>query len=388
MKKLGVIILVSILALVVVFGLVVVQPTALFSAGANKETIKIGWIGPLSGGESSIGIPNMQGVKLAVKEINATGGINGKNVEVVFEDEQSSGSKEAITAFHKLSSIDQTKSIFIVKYSNFLDLVPLAENNNRIIISNLDTSEELAGISENAFAVGIYDDGIGHTLAEFAVNKLEAKKAAIISKNDEAFMEFVKKGFINKFAELGGELVSIESYSGYPSDFRSILQKTKEKEPEVIALVGFEEIGFVLKQAKELGINATFVGIDTSTSETFLRNAGNSAEGLYFSFWEPNDSEISTNFFKNFKKEFGKNPEQILFAATGYDAMNLLAEAMKNCADLQDVNCIKIELKKIENLKGLSGTLTMSQDNIVRSVAEKMYQMKSDGNYTEALDIQ
>jgi len=93
-------------------------------------------------------------------------------------------------------------------------------------------------------------------------------------------------------------------------------------------------------------------------------------------------------FFKNYRTEFKKEPEQILFSVTGYDAMKLFAEAMKKCADPQDVNCIKIELKKIENLQGLSGTLTMDKNNIVRSVAEKMYQMRSDRNYTEVLDIQ
>ncbi len=205
--------------------------------------------------------------------------------------------------------------------------------------------------------------------------------AAIIFKNDEAFIVFVKNGFVKRFEELGGKVKAVESYNGYPSDFRSTLLKIHAQNPEVLVILGYDESGFILKQAREMGISATLLGSDLFSSQAFFKNAGNAAAGSYFTFWKPDESTLSKQFLGNFKKEFGKEPEQILFTATGYDSMKMLSAAMKNCENSEDTDCVKKELKKIKNLPGLTGTLSMSQDNIVRTVREEMFVMEADGSF-------
>ncbi len=319
---------------------------------SDKQTV--GWIGPLSGDYAIVGRENLRGVQLALDEFN-------NSIKLVVEDDQYDETK-TITAYQKLTQVENAKSLLLVTYGGVLALSPQAENDNTIIVSSVDTSEEIANAGENVFGIGIYDEGIGFELADFAVNKLSAKTIGVLYNNVDPFVLLVVESFKQK---AGDARVIVEQYQPEDKDFRTQLAKLKEV--DALIIIGFDEAGLAAKKARELGIKAPLLGIDTVLSEGYKNNAGPAYEGMYFTSWTPSDKKQYNSFVQRYKAKFGEEPQQILFAATGYDAAKTLFNALD-----KDV---KNELATLQS-EGLTGELTMSQDGIVRSVREQMHQIQ------------
>jgi ABC-type branched-subunit amino acid transport system substrate-binding protein len=122
--------------------------------------------------------------------------------------------------------------------------------------------------------------------------------------------------------------------------------------------------------------------MDTTSTETFYRNSGGAAKGMYFSFWEPKNKELSENFLAEFNKKFGGTPELYLFSATGYDTVQIVGSAIGKCASSNYTDqCIKEKLYATSNYSGLTGELAMSPDGIVRTVKEEIFVLDEDANY-------
>jgi branched-chain amino acid transport system substrate-binding protein len=351
--------------------LVVIVLMALTGCTGNvvkeQETFKIGFSGALTGSNAALGNSNQKGVAMAVQELNANGGINGLKVEVLYLDDKFEG-KETLTNYQKFVNMDKVDVVLTTTYEGSLAVANFADSDEVVVINTIDTSEELAQLSEYNFAVGIYDEGIGHSVAEFIP---KGAKVGIIYCNSDPFTELVKNSFVEKFQALGGKITKIESYEAQDADFKTQLIKLQELEH--IALIGFDEGGLIIKQAKELGIKAKFVGIDTTSSDLFMTNSQGAAEGMHFTFWEAKDNNKVELFLAKYEEKYGNSPEQMLFTATGYDTVMLVAEAMKLNKPLKDA------LYEIKDFEGLSGSLTMDEDGIVRSVKESIFVRTKDG---------
>lgn len=331
----------------------VLMISIILTSCSDKTTV--GWIGPLSGDYALVGRENLRGVQLALDEFNNSA------IKLVVEDDQYDETK-TITAYQKLTQVENAKSLLLVTYGGVLALGPQAESDNTIIVSSVDTSEEIANAGENVFGIGIYDEGIGFELADFAVNKLSAKTIGVLYNNVDPFILLVVESFKQK---AGDAQIIVEQYQPEDKDFRTQLAKLKEV--DALLIIGFDEAGLAAKQARELGIKAHLLGIDTVLSKSYKNNAGPAYEGMYFTSWTPSDKEQYASFVERYKSKFGEEPQQILFAATGYDAAKTLFSALD-----KDV---KSELASLQS-QGLTGTLTMSQDGIVRSVQEQMHQIQ------------
>jgi len=331
------------------------------------EEVTIGWIGPLTGDVAFLGISNKQGVELAVKEINDKGGINGKPVRVIFEDD-SYDSKKSVTAFQKLVNVDGVDAVLMVTYSGLLSVATMADEQKVITVNSLDTSEEIAKAGDWVFGVGVYDEAIGYSLAEHLVSQ-GVGKAGLIYYQDDAFFPLVKNGFVERFEELGGEVVIIEGYSTGETDFRSRLLKVQEAGAEAIGILGYDEGGFALKQARELDVQALYFGADTVTSPNFIANANDNVDGLVFTFWEGIDQPKVPEFIAAFTQNYGEAPEFILYTGVGYDATNVVANALGSTDP-------KAALYGLQDYQGLTGTLTMSPDGIVRTITEDIYRFE------------
>ncbi|MBI5392752.1 ABC transporter substrate-binding protein [Candidatus Woesearchaeota archaeon] len=349
-------------------GKVVQQKTA-----NEQEQITLAWIGPMTGQVASLGLDNLHGVELAVDKLNKNGGINNRQIRLLVEDDQLDA-KQTIVAFQKITSINDPNAILSPSYSGLLSIASEADKTKRVIVDSLDTSEEIAAAGEFLFGIGVYDEGIGYVLAEFADKKLQKKDVAIIYFNNDAFAVLVKDAFTQKFASLGGDSSAAFGYAADTTDFRTILLKIKDKGIDTILFVGYDESGFIVKQARELQLNVTFLAIDTVMSQYFFQNAAEAEEGLYFSSWNPETPEYK-QFLQDYKQKFEELPQQPLYSATGYDSVMVLAQAMRSGNYAGEP--LKDELYKITGLKGISGTLTMSSDGIVRTIEESMFQMKN-----------
>ncbi len=344
----------------------------------KEDTITLGWIGALSGDAASLGINNMRGIQIATDEINLQGGINGKKVNVLFEDDQFDG-KLTRNIYEKMTKLQDIDVVMSWTYSGILNLASQADKDNKLIINTVDTSDELAKAGENIFGIGVWDDGIGYTLADYLTNNLKQTKAGIVYNNEDAFPVLTTNAFVKRFAEKGGKIVFQNAYNFDTADFRSHI--IKGNEVDYIILIGYDEAGLVIKQARETGIRAQFLGIDMFISKNFYENSNGGAKGSYFTYWEASESERYSGFLEKYKEKFGEESDNVLLAVTGYDAMKILAEAIENSNG--SVESIKSELYKVKDYEGLAGSLTMDSDGMVRSIREEMYQLTGKGEFVK-----
>jgi branched-chain amino acid transport system substrate-binding protein len=240
-----------------------------------------------------------------------------------------------------------------------------------LIVDTVDTSEELAAAGDYVFAVGIYDEGIGYIIAEHA-KALGKEKVAIVYYQAEPFVVYVKDAMKQKLESLGGEVVIEQGYAPSETDFKTVLMKAQKEGAEAIVALGYDELGMLLKQKKELGIEMPVIGMDTLSSETLREIAGDAAEGVYMPYWEAADAEGYAAMTEKFKQKFGQEPEQPLFTSTSYDAMKIVAKAMEKAGSGEDV---KDALYNVKGHAGVTGIITMGEDGIVRSIQEEMYQI-------------
>lgn len=333
----------------------------------NQETIKIGWIGPLTGNAAIIGEENLKGIQIAIDQINSKGGINKKQVELIVKDDQMD-EKQTLTQYRQLVDIHNVKTILTVTYGGFLTLAEQADKDNVLLIDSLDASEELANLSNNAFAIGVYDESIGFAIADF-LNNQEIEEVNVIFNLEDPFILLAESSFEQKF---NGKIRK-ESFDFKTKDFRTVLTKLQDKKP--LVLFGWEETGLIVKQAKELGFKNQIIGIDTFASENFKRNSNFQHEGLIFTFWQgSNNNKVFTEMLTSYTRKFGKIPENILFVAVGHDAMKVLANSLKNCKSLE---CTRNKLKNTKNFKVATGIINIDQDQITRSIKENMHTYKN-----------
>jgi len=340
----------------------------------QEKEITIGFIGPLTGDVAFLGDAAKKGIQLAADEINLEGGINGKKVKIIYEDDQLND-QLTHTAYQKLANIDNVNAILTVSYGGIFTISEQAEQDKIPIIDTIDTSEELANAGDYVFAVGIYDEGIGYTIADFTKQELKEEKVAVLYYQSEPFVVLVKDSFKEKYETLGGEVIIEEGYVAGHKDFRTSILKAKQANVDTIIILGYDETANALRQAKEIDSEMTFIGMDTFSSEVFLEVAGDAAEDAYFTFWEAPDEQEYSDFIVRFKNKYGEKPSQPLFTSTSYDSMKLLAKAMEQG---EKGEALQQALYNTKNFDGLSGSLTMSSDGIVRSIQEIIFQIKGD----------
>ncbi|MBW2991334.1 ABC transporter substrate-binding protein [Candidatus Woesearchaeota archaeon] len=367
--------------LVIGLGGCMTTPTgkAVQQAQLEEEPIKIGFIGPLTGEMAALGINNLKGIQVAVNEINSYGGINGKQIELISEDDQGMN-VDAVNAYRKLKDVDEVNAVMLPLYTTYVTVAEFADRDKFLIIDSLDTSEEIADMGEYSFAIGIYDEGIGITIADFVYKELGETEVGLAYNIEDAFMALVREGFMPRYEELGGEILVDEEFDFSTTDFRSILLKADYADVDTLIVLGYDESGFLLRQAEEIGFDFTFVGSDMFSSQNFRDNAGGAEQGAYFTFWNPPNSPEYKSFLSRYKAIHGEEPHEILFSAIGYDALHVLASAMSK-SDLS-TDAIKNQLYRVKDFKGLSGTLTMSGDGIVRSVKESIFRIEGK-NFVE-----
>lgn len=333
-----------------------------------KETIKIGWIGALTGSTASVGVENLRGVELAIDEINNNGGINGKKVELITQDDQYNP-KETINAYQNLES-NGIKHIIVETYGGYMALPKQAEKDNVIVIDSIDSTEEMSSIGNNSFAIGVYDESIGYTIADY-LNKKGVKNIGVMTDYDDPFPLLVKKSIEKKFT---GN-INDQDYNLKTTDFRDII--TKLKNNPYLILIGWDETGRIVKQANELGYTGEMIGIDTFATENFIKNTGYNYNGLIFTFWQGSQNNpLFKKLVNEYKSKFNKDPDNVLYISTGHDSTAVLINSLNNC-DYNNINCVKNSILNTKNFKGASGNITIDQDGITRSIKENMFTYKN-----------
>jgi branched-chain amino acid transport system substrate-binding protein len=350
---------VSLLVLVVLFGVALV-----FSGCGKKEPdeIRIGVIAPQTGPVAAYGEGARDGIILAFDQINAAGGINGKQIKYIVEDNKGDQA-ETTNVVNKLISKDKVVAIIGPVISGTSNVAAPICNKEKIpMITPTGTAVEITKAGEYISRVCFLDSYQGSIMAKFAVENLGAKTAAILYDVASDYSIGMKDVFAKVFAENGGKIIETVSYTSGDADFSAQLTKIKAADPDVIYLPAYyNDDSLVVRQAQGLGITATFLGGDGWDAQELIDSAGAAAEGCYFTthYSSSDPSPIVQNFLKDYQEKYNRFP--IVFAPLGYDAALLLADAIDR-ADSLDSEKIKDAINSTKDFPGVTGTLSLDEN--------------------------
>lgn len=359
-----------------VLGTVLAGLAAGCGGGEKKaDTIKVGANLEMTGGSASYGISSKNAIELAFKEINEKGGINGKQLELVVADNKSEA-EEATNAMQKLVSQDNVVAVIgpnlsssviaasaINNSAKVLDIAPMATN-------PYVTVDQASGKTKDFnYRTCFIDPFQGTVMAKFATAELGVGNAAVLIDNSSDYAKGLAQFFKENFVKEGGAVTAEESYLQKDTDFKATLTKIKATNPDFLYVPGYyQEVGLIVKQARELGMNMPIAGGDGWDSAKMPEIAGAAAlNNTYFSsLYSPEDSsDINKNFVAAYEKAYGQKPD--VFAALSYDSALLVAEAIKNAGSTEPAK-ISEAMAKINGFSGVSGSVTFDdKHNPVKS---------------------
>ena len=336
----------------------------------TQGDIPVGVYGALTGDQAAFGTSTVNGVKLAADEINAAGGVLGRKIRLVVEDDQGRA-EEAASVVTKLVTSSNVIALIGENSSNqSLAAAPIAQANGVPMISPSSTNPAVTEKGEYIFRVCFTDPYQGKALASFVRKQLKLDTAAILVDKKNDYSVGLAGVFRREFEANGGKIVAEQSYSGGDSEFRPQLTTIRAAKPQALFIPGFyTEVGQIAIQARDLGLDVPLIGGDGWDSPAVIQIGGKSIEGSYFSdhYFVGDTRPVVQTFVNEYRKRHGKNPEAT--AALGYDALKIFAEAVRRANGL-DRKAIRDQIAATKNYEGIAGTITMGPDrNPIKPVA-------------------
>ncbi len=333
---------------------------------AKSDEIKIGANFEMTGNVANYGSATLDGLKLAIKEVNDAGGVNGKKITIVDADNKSEAS-EAVNAATKLISDDKVKVIVgPAVTANVIAESQVATDNKVPVIApdatSPDVTVENGQVKPYIFRSCFIDPQQGSVMAKFATEKLKAKTAVIYVDNSTDYSKSLGKVFKEKFEAAGGKVLDQQAFVAKDTDFKATLTTLKAANADVIFVPAYyEEVGKIVKQARELGITCPILGTDGWDDPKVADIAGADAlNNTFFSTHYSDKDESVKGFVDAFTSEYGHAPN--VFAALGYDAGKMLVDAIKR-AGSDDPEAIRKALEETKDLKVGTGTITMDKNH-------------------------
>lgn len=331
-------------------------------APAASDVIKVGEVGSMTGTEGTFGVSTHNGIELAIKQINAKGGVKGKKLELISMDDQGKP-EEAATAVTKLITQNKVAAILgEVASSRSMAMAPIAQQYQIPMISPSSTNPKVTELGDYIFRVCFIDPFQGTVMAKFAAENLKLKKVAILRDVKNDYSVGLADYFAKKFKEMGGTIVADQAYSSGDTDFKTQLTNIKGKSPEALMVPGYyTEVGLIARQAREAGITAPLLGGDGWDSPKLAEIGGKSVEGSYFSnhYSQEDQSSVVQTFVTEYKKAYNAVPDGL--AAMGYDAAMVLADAMNRAPDLNSTS-VRTAIAQTVNFPGVTGTITINSE--------------------------
>jgi len=318
---------------------------ALTSCAKHEAEIKVGEFGSLTGSTATFGISSKNGIELFVDNLNAQGGVGGKKIHVLVEDDQSKP-EEAATAVNKLIAQDGVVAVLgEVASSRSLAAAPICQSNGVPMISPSSTNPKVTEIGDYVFRVCYIDPFQGMVIAKFAKDTQHFTKGAIFRDNKNDYSVGLANYFTESFQGMGGTIVDDEAYSEGDQDFKAQLTNIKAKKPEFIFVPGYyTEVGLIARQARELGLTVPLLGGDGWVSDRLLEIAQDALNGSYFvnHYWEKDPNPAVQSFVQNYRKRYNTTPDGL--AALAYDAAGVLTNALQQL--------LQADPKAFESLSG------------------------------------
>ena len=336
--------------------------------GSSSKEIKIGLLNEMTGGNATIGTAAANGAKLAIKEINANGGLLGKQIKAVVADNKSEPS-EAANAMTKLLTQDKVVAVTgTFSSSNAIAAASVAEANTSPYLvagatnPKVTVDDKTKNVKKYIYRVCFIDPFQGTVAANFAAKDLKVKKAAMLVDNSSDYSKGLAEFFEAALVKEGGEIVANEAYLQKDTDFKATLTKIKSKGAEVLYVPGYyEEVGKIVKQAREMGITVPIIGADGWDSPKLVEIASAAAlNNTYFTnhYSVEDTSPKAQAFVEAYTKEYGQKPEAL--AVLGYDAVYVLADAIKRANSTDSAKIIEA-LAETKDFPAISGVTTINK---------------------------
>ena len=354
-------------------------------SGCNKNNseneILIGEYASLTGDKATFGQSSHNGLMLAVEEINSQGGVLGKQIKLVTEDDQGK-TNEVQTVVQKLINRDKVVAIVgEVASSLSKAAAPICQQSKIPMVTPASTNPEVTAIGDYIFRVCFIDPFQATVMSKFALNSMKVKKVAILVDQKNAYSTGLADNFKRVFTEMGGEIVEEQKYSAGDKDFKAQLTSIKAANPEAIFIPGYyTEMNLISIQAREIGLTVPLFGGDGWESEKLTEGKAKDAlEGSFFSTHvsaeDPNPK--IQNFIKKYEDKYGSKPDAMAFLA--YDAGLILFDAIKRAGSTEGQK-IRDALAQTKDYDGVTGNITINDER--NAIKPAVVMEIKDGKFT------
>jgi branched-chain amino acid transport system substrate-binding protein len=329
---------------------------------APATEILVGEYGSLTGSTATFGISTRNGIDIAVDEINKAGGLLGKQVRVIVEDDQGLAA-EAQTVVTKLITVDKVVAVLgEVASSNSIAAAPVAQQNGIPMISPSSTNPEVTRKGDYIFRVCFLDPFQGYVMAKFTANTLKLTKVAVFREISSDYSVGLANAFIENFTKMGGTIVADESYKTGDVDFNAQLTSIKAKSPQAVFVPGYyTEVGLIARQTKKQGLNVPLLGGDGWDSPKLTEVGGKDLDGSFFSnhYAVEDPSPAAQKFLASYKARFNAVPDAL--AGLGYDSAMVLFDAIKRAGSTEGMK-IRDAIAQTKDFAGVTGTITLNAE--------------------------
>jgi branched-chain amino acid transport system substrate-binding protein len=340
--------------------LAVVLAMFVSSSAVRGQDIVIGHYGSLTGSEATFGQSTSNGIKLAINDINAAGGINGRQVRLV-EYDTKGDAREAGAVVTRLVTADKVAAV-IGEVASSLSLAgaPICQSNQVPMITPSSTNPRVTKVGDFIFRVCFIDPFQGYVCAKFAAENQKAKRVAILQDQASAYSVGLADEFEKNFKEMGGQITTRQSYNAGDQNFGAKLTSIRATNPDMIFIPGYyTDVANIAIQAKKLGINAALLGGDGWDSAKLGEIAGDNINGSFYSNHAAPDDPALADFVRKYEDEYGAKPDAL--GALGYDAAMVLFDAMKRAKSLNGPD-LRDALAATKDFAGVTGSINFDDN--------------------------
>ncbi len=337
------------------------------AAGPATGPILIGHVGSLSGSEATFGQSTDHGIRLAVEEQNAAGGVKGRQIDVKTLDNQGKPEESAVAATRLLAQDHVTVLLGEVASSRSLAMAPIADRYQIPMISPSSTNPKVTKDGEKTrpyvFRVCFIDPFQGTVMAKFAREHLKVDRVAVLRDVGNDYSMGLADYFIETFKKMGGTVVGDESYKAGDQDFKAQLTALKNREPQALYVPGYyTDVALIARQTRELGMPQPLMGGDGWDSPKLFEIGGKALEGCYYSnhYSHEDPAPRIQSFVTRYRAKWGEVPDGL--AASGYDAAKVAMDAMARAADLSGP-ALRDAIAATRDYPGVTGVITLDQDH-------------------------
>ena len=350
----------------------------------DAGTINIALIANTTGDYAQYGIPVRNGAMLYIDQLNAAGGINGKQIQVFEYDDKADGI-ETVNAFNLalennisavIGSVLTGATIALSDATYEVNVPQITASATAAGVTVIDPEDPESEVRTNVFRSCFIDPFQGEKMADYAVNKMGAKTAAVLFETGSDYSEGLKDAFVAKAEELGLEIVATEAFATGDRDYRAQMTNIAAQNPDVVFCpIYYGEAGLAITQARQVGITATFLGGDGFGGIKDYATAEDLEGSVYCSGYAPGTESVA-QFEADYEATYGE-PVPNMFAPLAYDAAMLMCQALKAAEDAglsagtpEYYQAVIDALKASDGVEGITGTYTFDEfNNPIKSAA-------------------